>query len=219
MAFFLQLDTTVVVFKKGEFFMAISTEQQVPWVGDNVIGHSTDSMGEIDATEGFGAIDSLFKTQGLGSRAIDIGGGAYDANSAYMASRYLVDCVVYDPYKRHSSHNEKIIADATNRPIDAALSLSVLNVISESSCRLAHIRLCQSVLKTGGKAVFKVWPGDRSGLGTRTVSGYQSNRDIDTYIEELQTVFGSHSVFYHSKEKTVRCTNLVVRHLRGSLSI
>ncbi len=199
--------------------MVIATEKQVPWVGDNVIGHSTDSLGKMDETEGFGAIDSVFKIQALGSRAIDMGGGAYDANSAYMASRYLVDCMVYDPYKRDSFHNKKIILDARIRPVDAALSLSVLNVISESSCRLAHLRLCQSVLKTGGKAVFKVWPGDRSGLGKRRVSGYQSNRDIDTYIEELQIVFGSHSVFYHPKEKTVRCTNPVVRHPQGSLSI
>lgn len=199
--------------------MASSIERQVSWVGDNVIGHSVDVTGQIDATEGFGAIDSVFRAEAWGARIIDVGGGAYDTNSAYIASRYLVDSVVYDPYKRDASHNAKVIADAIVRPVGATLSLSVLNVISEPISRLAHIRLCQSVLKTGGKAVFKAWPGDWSGLGNRTNSGYQSNRNIETYIGELRSVFGSNAVFYHSKEKTVRCTNLIVRHPKGSLSI
>lgn len=199
--------------------MTSHIQTQVAWLGDNVIGHSIDSTGQIDATEGFGAIDSVFKIHALGSRMIDIGGGAYDANSAYMANRYLVDCAIFDPYKRDLVHNEKILSDAAVKPVHGVLSLSVLNVISESVSRLEHIRLCQSVLKTGGKAVFKVWPGDRSGVGRKTVSGYQSNRDIHSYMAELRSVFGSSAVVYNSKEKTVCCTNLIVKHPRGSQSI
>jgi hypothetical protein len=193
---------------------------QVAWVGDNVIGHSMDgTTGQIDTTEGFGAIDSVFRGVILGPRIIDIGGGAYDANCAYAKERYFVDCAVYDPYKRDHLHNQMILDNAAARPVSATLSLSVLNVISEPSARSAHIRLCQSLLKTGGKAVFKVWPGDLSGIGRETASGYQSNRDIETYLDECKDVFGSQAVCYDMHEKTVRCTNLIVTHVLGSRSL
>src|ERR1700679_2847080 len=121
--------------------------KQIPWVGDNVRGHSIDSKtGKIDPTEGFGAFDSVLETTSLGPRAVDIGGGAYDENCAYVAHRYLIDCDVYDPFKRSEDHNAEIISKAGGRPYNAAFSFSVLNVISNRQSRLEHIRLCQKTL-------------------------------------------------------------------------
>lgn len=98
-------------------------DRQVPWVGDNVQGHSWID-GQIDLTEGFGAYDHVVEkgVLALGSRIVDVGGGAYDANSAYVAQQYLIDCSVYDPYKRDVQHNLKVIENSRVRPFDATVS-------------------------------------------------------------------------------------------------
>lgn len=181
-----------------------SVNRQIPWVGDNVQGHSWVN-GQIDLTEGFGAYDHAFEkgALALGSRIVDVGGGAYDANCAYVAQKYLVDCSVYDPYKRDDQHNLKVIQSSKVRPFDAAVSFSVLNVISDDKARQDHIKLCQNMLKNGGKAVFKVWPGDETGVGKQTASGYQSNRDIHTYVDEIRDIFGFKNVALDSQNKII----------------
>lgn len=181
-----------------------SVDRQIPWIGDNVQGHSWID-GQLDLTEGFGAYDHVVEkgVLALGSRIVDVGGGAYDANSTYVAQKYLIDCSVYDPYKRDAQHNLRVIEDSRVRPFDAAVSFSVLNVISDDEARRDHIKLCQNMLKASGKAVFKVWPGDGSGVGKQTASGYQSNRDIHTYVDEIRSVFGSQNVTIDSDNKIV----------------
>jgi hypothetical protein len=196
------------------------TDKQIPWVGDNVQGHSWVDR-KIDATEGFGAYDHVI-TQGslaLGSRIVDVGGGSYDANKAYVAYKYLIDCSIYDPYKRDVLHNLTVLESARVRPFDATVSFSVLNVISDHQARQDHIQLCQTMLKTGGHAVFKVWQGDGTGIGRQTTSGYQSNRNISTYVDEIRNVFGSHNVTFDSEKQIVIGINRVVSYPSGSRSI
>ena len=193
-------------------------DTQIPWVGDNVQGHSWNN-GQIDLTEGFGAYDHVLKRVALGSRIVDVGGGAYDTNSAYVAQKYLIDCSVYDPYKRDAQHNLKILKNSRVRPFDGTVSFSVLNVISDDEARRDHIELCQNMLKTGGKAIFKVWPGDGTGIGRQTVSGYQSNRDIHTYVDEIRYVFGSQNVIFDSDNKILIGINPMAAYSNGTLSI
>lgn len=195
-----------------------SVDRQIPWIGDNVQGHSWND-GQIDLTEGFGAYDHVLERVALGSRIVDVGGGEYDANRAYVAPKYLIDCSIYDPYKRDVQHNLKVIENSRVRPFDAAVSFSVLNVISDDKARCDHIKLCQNMLKTGGKAIFKVWPGDRTGVGRQTASGYQSNRDIDTYVDEVRNVFGSQNVIFDSDNKIVIGINPIVACTSGAFSI
>lgn len=195
-----------------------SVDRQIPWVGDNVQGHAWED-GQIDLTEGFGAYDHVLERVALGRRIVDVGGGAYDANSAYVAQKYLIDCNVYDPYKRDAQHNLKVIESSRVRPFDATVSFSVLNVISDDEARLGHIRLCQNILKTGGKAIFKVWPGDGTGIGRQTASGYQSNRDIHTYVDEIRNIFGSQNVTFDSDNQIVIGINPIVAYPSGTLSI
>jgi len=193
--------------------------KQIPWVGGNIQGHAFDTSGQIDSTEGFGAFDHVLSSHALGTRIVDVGGGAFDANSAYVAEKYQLDCSVYDPYKRSEEHNKRLITKSASHPFDAALSFSVLNVISEGQARMDHIHLCRDFLKPGGKAIFKVWPGDQTGVGKQTASGYQSNRSIDTYVDEIQTTFGSQNVFFDPKAKTIRCSNPVMTYPSGTRSI
>lgn len=193
----------------------MSIVAQISWIGDNVKGHSIES-GLIDDTEGFGAYDSLLSSESLGNRIIDIGGGLYDYNTAYVAQKYLNECLVYDPYKRSVSHNRKVLQC---RPYDAAVSFSILNVINTSKARLAHIRLCQQMIKFGGKAAFKVWPGDGSGIGKVTASGYQCNRPIETYLQEIVMIFGRQNVRFDKHLKQIVCRNAIDRYPSGSVSL
>jgi hypothetical protein len=194
-----------------------SLGNQIPWTGDNVQGHSW-SNGRIDLTEGLGAYNHVFKRVALGSRIVDVGGGAYDTHSAYVARKYLIDCSVYDPYKRDAQHNLKIIENSKTRPFDGAISFSVLNVISNDKARRDHVKLCQTMLKTGGKAIFKVWPGDKTENGEKSTSGYQSNRDIGTYLDEIRNVFGLKNVRFDSDNKIIIGINPIVAYPSGTLA-
>ncbi|MFA6916504.1 MAG: hypothetical protein WC222_08915 [Parachlamydiales bacterium] len=190
-------------------FRLNGNSNQISWVGGSVVGHSIDKYtNEIDLTEGFGAFDSIFNlSYALSGRALDIGGGASDANCAYVAQRYLLDSVVYDPYMRDPTHNQKVLAVAKKRPFDIAFSLSILNVINDEESRKNHIRLCLSTLKPSGKAIFKVWSGDNSGIGKLTQSGYQSNLDIEKYFDEIAAVFGKDRVKFDEQQKAFICFN------------
>lgn len=60
----------------------------------------------------------------------DYGGGKYDTNTRYMADKE-VKVVVFDPYNRTQTHNEKVLKYIeTHRPNYIVCS-NVLNVIEE----------------------------------------------------------------------------------------
>jgi len=99
------------------------------------------------------------------------------------------------------------------------VSFSVLNVISDDEARRDHIKRCQNILKTGGKAIFKVWPGDKTGIGRQTASGYQSHRDIDTYVDEIRNIFGSQNVTFDPDNKIIIGINPMVAYPSGTRSI
>lgn len=194
----------------------VTAAGQIPWVGGNVVGHSIDAeTKEVDSTEGFGAYDNVLLTTCAGPNILDIGGGEQDTNTAYADQKFLVNCVVYDPFKRTLAHNKKVLLEAISKPFNATFSLSILNVISDLSDRLRHIALCKRVLKVGGKAIFKVWSGNKTGVGTATASGYQSNCGIEKYLAEIGSVFGSY-VFHNKKQNFISCVNYIDRFPSGS---
>ncbi len=168
---------------------------QIAWSVPNMVGHSIDPYTKkIDHTEGFGAFDSILNNYSMGNRSIDIGGGQYDYNSAYCAYKYLIELSVLDPFMRAEHHNSKVLAAAKERPFDSCTSISVLNVINLEEARIEHIKLCKSVVKECGKVFFKVWPGDGSGIGKTQEDSFQSNRNLESYIKEIASVFGSKNV-------------------------
>jgi hypothetical protein len=184
--------------------MAITA--QMHWGVPNVIGHSRDqSTGEIDHTEGFGAFDSILKTYSLGMRTIDIGGGKYDYAKAYLSHRFGIDQTVYDPFMRSSEENLRALKEARTHPFDSCTSISVLNVIDTFEARKEHLKLCYDVLKEEGKAFFKIWPGDGSGVPAYSKLCFQSNQGPEYYIDEIEAVFGSH-VVYDETNKLIRST-------------
>lgn len=171
--------------------------EQIPWLRDNVIGHV-----DNEYTEGFGAIDDIL--QGYSSvwlNVLDVGGGAFDTNCMYTMMKYLIsDCQVYDLFQRSALHNNKVVH---RRHYKTCFSFSVLNVINTQKARLQHIRLCLNCLKYGGKAYFKVWSGNQSGIGEIISGGFQSNNPLRFYMNEIESVFGSFVKYYNTKNDCV----------------
>lgn len=177
---------------------------QTAWNRPTVDGLSYLPNGEIDRTEGVGAFMDLPLEKG--TRNLDVGGGAHESNTNYLSSRGVTN-YVYDPYARSDDHNQKTLLKVKSSPVDTVTSMSILNVIDDSAARLAHIRLCKTSLRPGGKAYFKVWSGNGSGKGEQILGGYQSNRDAKSYIQDLKQVFGDKNVRFDENLQTLVVIN------------
>lgn len=158
----------------------------------------------IDTTEGFGAFDSILAKYVLGRRTIDIGGGSTDLNRAYVKERYDTTLSVYDPLKLEAE-NILVLSEA---PFDSCTSNSVLNVIATSEDRLEHIRMCWLVLKETGRVFFKIWQGNCTGIPNYYNGNYQSNSTPQSYLTEIESVFGRNNVILD-----VDCDLIVCRKL------
>jgi hypothetical protein len=132
------------------------------------------------------------------TRVLDVGGGKYNNNSNYMLREKNITLLVWDPYNRTHDHNEKIRKQIINKKVDAVTSMSVLNVISEPEARLAHIVTLKAALNLGGKAYFKIWPGDiplrGSYLPSSSHTAYQANAFANRFLREIELVFGERNV-------------------------
>lgn len=184
----------------------MNINSQRPWTTSNVVGHSRDPYTKvIDHTEGFGAFDSIAKSYSLGIRTIDIGGGEHDYNSSYCLHKFGVDQIIYDPFMRDAASNRKVLSIAMSRPLDSCTSISVLNVIDNEHARKEHIQLCHSVVKPCGKVFFKVWPGNGTGIPHLGKENFQSNKDLDAYVDEIFSVFGRKNVRVDNENKIIVC--------------
>lgn len=134
-------------------------------------------------------------------RMLDVGGGRHDNNKTYLKHDKQIELLVWDPFNRTQDHNDKIKADVLTNKVDAATSMSVLNVIAEPAVRLAHIVTLKAALRATGKAYFKIWPGDWPFHGSyfpvKTESAYQANAYANRFIREIEIVFGSNHVRAH----------------------
>lgn len=130
-------------------------------------------------------------------RILDLGGGKFDVNIHYMKQR-KVELLVWDPFNRSLEHNSEIQTAVMQKKVDAATSMSVLNVIRELAARLAHITTLKSALIIGGKGYFKIWPGENelkgSYLPLETATEYQANAYAERFYREIEVVFGEGNV-------------------------
>lgn len=141
-------------------------------------------------------------------RILDVGGGRFDNNRQYMRARNI-DLLVWDPYGRSNAHNYTVQLAVMANKVKAATSMSILNVIPEPEVRLAHINTLKTALVLGGKAYFKIWPGEVPLKGSYLPSGnsyfYQANASRERFVEEIELVFGLGNV---TMDKTI--PNLIV---------
>lgn len=153
----------------------------------------TISTTTVENTDGVSAFSDI-KFDKRVKRVLDVGGGKYDCNCNYMQRTRNIELLVWDPYNRSSSHNTLVQTEVVHNNVDAATSMSVLNVISEPEARLAHINTLKAALVIGGKAYFKLYLGEPPLRGSYlpfiTESYYQANSYADRFLREIEIVFG-----------------------------
>lgn len=124
-----------------------------------------------------------------GELNLDFGGGKFDNATEFLAQQG-VESLVYDPYNRTSEHNAEVLARVReNGGADTITLSNVLNVIAEPEARLAVLRNCKRLLKSGGTLYITVYEGTGKGDERETKAGYQLNRKTDGYIDEISSVF------------------------------
>ena len=124
-----------------------------------------------------------------GTLNADIGGGKYDDFTNALQTQG-VENVIYDPYNRSAEHNQAAM-DRISGNADTATISNVLNVIAEPAARDQVIRQAADAIKPDGEAYFSVYIGDGSGKGKETPRGYQLNKKLADYVEEIERHFGS----------------------------
>ena len=129
--------------------------------------------------------NKLFKP---GKRNLDIGGGAFNQGTEFLAAKGVANSVL-DPYNRSEEHNEAVMAEFAENPADTVTVANVLNVIKEKGARTATIQQAHDLLQPGGTAYFSIYQGNSSGKGKKTTKGWQNNRKTKSYLKEVQAVF------------------------------
>jgi ribosomal protein S18 acetylase RimI-like enzyme len=164
--------------KSGISFMPKSEEEQP----EQKISSAGTSLRQVPAV--FKAIPWK-----KGTLNADLGGGKYDEFTNALQTQG-VENVIYDPYNRSAEHNQAAM-DRIAGNADTATISNVLNVIAEPAARDQVIRQAADAIKPEGEAYFSVYIGDGSGKGKETPRGYQLNRKLADYIEEIERHFGS----------------------------
>ena len=123
---------------------------------------------------------------------LDYGGGRFDQATEFLSGKGVVN-LVFDPYNRAAEHNKDIMHKLRKRKADTATIANVLNVIKEPEIRKQVMRKVRSLVKPGGYVYIMCYRGEGSCPGP-TCNGWQENRPIKTYLEEVQQVFSEAAV-------------------------
>jgi hypothetical protein len=119
---------------------------------------------------------------------LDYGGGKFNQAVEFLKGKGVTN-LVFDPYNRAAEHNQKIMHMLKKRKADTATIANVLNVIKEPEIRKQVMRKVKSLVKPGGSVYIMCYRGEGNTPGP-TCNGWQENRPIRTYLEEVQQVFG-----------------------------
>ena len=123
---------------------------------------------------------------------LDYGGGRFDQATEFLSGKGVVN-LVFDPYNRAAEHNKDIMHKLRKRKAVTATIANVLNVIKEPEIRKQVMRKVRSLVKPGGYVYIMCYRGEGSCPGP-TCNGWQENRPIKTYLEEVQQVFSEAAV-------------------------
>lgn len=123
---------------------------------------------------------------------LDFGGGKYDQAVEYVKS-HGAENLVFDPYNRTPEHNKEVLQRLRKQKADSATCANVLNVIKEPEIRKQVLRKIKSLVKPGGNVYISVYRGEGTCPGP-TCNGWQENRPLKTYLEEVLSVFQDASV-------------------------
>ena len=125
-----------------------------------------------------------------GGTNIDIGGGRFDNATQFLKEKYGVKNSVFDPYNRDRKNNAAIAERIKNgERFDTATISNVLNVIDTPEARANVILEAAKAIKPDGTAYFTVYEGDAKGGAAATTKGWQENRKLSTYRDEIRQYF------------------------------
>lgn len=122
-----------------------------------------------------------------GSVVLDYGGGKYDTNQEYMASKGI-KLMVFDPYNRSKTHNAQVLKRA-KLGVDYIVCSNVLNVIAEPEVIRNVVETIKHLAKNKAKVVFAIYEGDKTGKGKVTTKGYQRNQKTADYMKLINEYF------------------------------
>lgn len=115
-----------------------------------------------------------------GTRNFDLGGGKFDNATDFLNSKG-VENVIYDPFNRSREHNEMSVMGSF-RNFDTCTCNNVLNVIDSLDEINNVIKRANFVLKPNGVVFFKIYEGDKTGIGKPTKTDcFQQNKKADWY--------------------------------------
>jgi len=129
-----------------------------------------------------------------GEKIIDIGGGK-SKNVSYMAGENnRANLQVFDPFNRTARHNKIVSNKFGYGQSDVSTAMNVLNVIKEKSNRKKVIEQGYDSISKGQSFYVQIFEGNKSGKGNQTSKGWQENRTLDSYVKEVEAVFGKGNV-------------------------
>lgn len=123
----------------------------------------------------------------------DNGGGKFDTASDYLRE-FGIDNLIYDKYNRSSSHNNMVEDRLNHKSADTSTISNVLNVIKEKDARIEVLNNSKNAIKSDGYVYITVYEGNKSGIGCETSKGYQLNRKLRDYVDEVSEVFSNVTV-------------------------
>lgn len=126
----------------------------------------------------------------FGKVNIDIGGGKTEKATAFLKDNYDAENMIFDPYNRDKETNMKVIDFLrSGKKADTATCANVLNVIKEYDARRNVILEMAKSIKQDGTAYFSCYEKRADGEGEETRDGYQNNRALETYKDEIREYF------------------------------
>ena len=129
-----------------------------------------------------------------GEKIIDIGGGKSKNVISMVSRKNKANLKVFDPFNKTSRHNKMVSNRYGYGQSDVSTAMNVLNVIKEKVNRKKVIEQGYNAIYQGQSFYIQIFEGDKSGNGKETSKGWQENRTLDSYIKEVEAVFGKGNV-------------------------
>ena len=120
-----------------------------------------------------------------GTVNLDYGGGRFDTATNYLYEQGVTN-LVFDPFNRSMEHNIGVLHHRVRA--NTATLCNVLNVVKERCTRHQILKNLKSLVKREGQIYISCYRG-RGTEPTVTTRGWQENRPLETYLEEVHAVF------------------------------
>jgi hypothetical protein len=127
-----------------------------------------------------------FEVSGLN---LDIGGGPFDDTTQFLNRSHGVINLVFDPFNRPLEHNQRVLEVLRRSDVPTVTVSNVLNVIRADSDRERVIAQAADAVRDDGAVYFQIYVGNGSGVPARSSRGWQENRALSTYVQEIEDHF------------------------------